>query len=1012
MTRWSHLFVGRETELDALKAAWRRAEAGVPQVVPIIAESGFGKTRLAQEFFNWLSTVKDGVGGDGYWPDRLVRLRDNLQENPTLSECAQDGRAMPFLWWGLRLVDPGERNQIVTTALRPGEEFLKAHLAAYVKAIKLSDLRRRQALAGGKDAADLAIDLVGLVPGISTVFSILSIGKTAVEGGAEALKVQGEINRLREQDATPAGMAAGHKADLVDLIVSDLRRVAKAPPAGMEPIPVVLLFDDFQWARMDDALCALVGQVLTTAGREGWPLLVLVTSWEQEWRRNDAVGVARLIEAPGVEVRPLNLNRASDLDSLVRAAFPGLTDQQVTLLVERADGNPRFLDALLHKLDTTAALFVGRDKVNALTSEGESQVSRESFETVVRERLQNAPPSVQGALGAASLQGIRFSASVVEATASALGLPDPRDGLSQAETPYAFVAREGQDTNEFRARAYQDAARANLANLVDMEAAEQALRTALANVAAPAGNDPDSDEILEARLALFESPSPDEQSAAFAALANLIRRAKGRLDYRTTQRLSEMWATRWLREGGHQAEAATNDMFAIFQALCDVGRLDLAQGVAESLVWNKRRQYLKEQTPDRMMYLSEALMDLGALIRQTRGARYALDTLNEAAGLAEAAVKESPTLQRRAALTNAHERLGDVLWEIEGHAKALHHYRKCLDDRRALTAEGYKFGDVLAVNLALARVSNAVEQIYGAAEALGLAYERVKLDEALFAENPLPGVRRALAQSFGALSRALGATGRPDEAQSYRQRSLDMQVELMAQLGTPGSRADHASALDAMGLMVEKNQGPEMAAPYYRKALAVARELEAENWPGAELDALTYVRHLAVATGKSAGWRSALPYFQQRLERAEKMAAGQETLKSLRNLALAHAELAGAYRSLWSLGGYLKHAWAGMRIAHKLGTALGAKGWSISEVVKATRGGWVPDSEVKGEEPEQLDEPEGTPRSGPADLQERQVEAPAPSPIDADSSPEGPVARNAPCPCGSGRRYKHCHGAL
>ena len=28
--------------------------------------------------------------------------------------------------------------------------------------------------------------------------------------------------------------------------------------------------------------------------------------------------------------------------------------------------------------------------------------------------------------------------------------------------------------------------------------------------------------------------------------------------------------------------------------------------------------------------------------------------------------------------------------------------------------------------------------------------------------------------------------------------------------------------------------------------------------------------------------------------------------------------------------------------------------------------------------------------------------------------PEGaiPESRNAPCPCGSGRKFKHCHGAL
>ena len=29
-----------------------------------------------------------------------------------------------------------------------------------------------------------------------------------------------------------------------------------------------------------------------------------------------------------------------------------------------------------------------------------------------------------------------------------------------------------------------------------------------------------------------------------------------------------------------------------------------------------------------------------------------------------------------------------------------------------------------------------------------------------------------------------------------------------------------------------------------------------------------------------------------------------------------------------------------------------------------------------------------------------------------DPSTWGKVPRNAPCPCGSGRKYKHCHGKL
>ncbi|HLK71944.1 MAG TPA: SEC-C metal-binding domain-containing protein, partial [Steroidobacteraceae bacterium] len=33
-------------------------------------------------------------------------------------------------------------------------------------------------------------------------------------------------------------------------------------------------------------------------------------------------------------------------------------------------------------------------------------------------------------------------------------------------------------------------------------------------------------------------------------------------------------------------------------------------------------------------------------------------------------------------------------------------------------------------------------------------------------------------------------------------------------------------------------------------------------------------------------------------------------------------------------------------------------------------------------------------------------------PREGDPASWGRVSRNAPCPCGSGKKYKHCHGAL
>lgn len=102
MTDWSHLLIGREAELKALKDAYAEASCGRTRVVAIIAESGFGKTRLVQEFYNWPSTYHDGAGPEGYWPDRLLKREDNLTVNPDIGEAGINDTPMPFLWWGLR----------------------------------------------------------------------------------------------------------------------------------------------------------------------------------------------------------------------------------------------------------------------------------------------------------------------------------------------------------------------------------------------------------------------------------------------------------------------------------------------------------------------------------------------------------------------------------------------------------------------------------------------------------------------------------------------------------------------------------------------------------------------------------------------------------------------------------------------------------------------------------------------------------------------------------------------
>ena len=73
----------------------------------------------------------------------------------------------------------------------------------------------------------------------------------------------------------------------------------------------------------------------------------------------------------------------------------------------------------------------------------------------------------------------------------------------------------------------------------------------------------------------------------------------------------------------------------------------------------------------------------------------------------------------------------------------------------------------------------------------------------------------------------------------------------------------------------------------------------------------------------------------------------------------------------------------------------------------------MPRSEEEDDWRQVHDEPEPAFAGNGAAAQSARPARRASGPPDpADPSSWGKVARNAPCPCGSGKKYKHCHGRL
>ena len=354
------MFIGRDKELNTLKNLWKLSKAGNPQIAVILAESGFGKTRLAQEFYNWLSTIEDQLEPDGYWPDFLANQKQNLGVNPDPAICGLNNTDPNFLWWGIRISDPGRRNMNAGGALWTALQSLKPHLATLEALISGEEKRSERKIAAMKESS---ISLLSAVPIIGTFVGLAATGATL----ANLTKEEIEAKRLEKTRETSPDIALdAAEIELSEQIFLILRAVMSVPPKGLEPRPFLLLIDDAQWSDRDGSITEFCQKILSSAKEEKWPLMIMLTSWQREWSNASSGGdkdhISKIIKSHFADfTTEIKLGRVNGMDRLVKQAFPGLTHQQVELFVQRADGNPLFMNELLSDFERKSRHFKDRD---------------------------------------------------------------------------------------------------------------------------------------------------------------------------------------------------------------------------------------------------------------------------------------------------------------------------------------------------------------------------------------------------------------------------------------------------------------------------------------------------------------------------------------------------------------------------------------------------------------------------------------------------------------------------
>jgi hypothetical protein len=464
--------------MQQLLDTWDSVVSGEgPRVMAVVAESGFGKTRLVQEFYGKIASTARSTADEGYWPTELGVADASMQVNPPITGVDAQ-QVMPFMWWGMRIHASENRNASLGSTVGTYVRELQPHTAAIIRAGKAKEASKR--IIGG-----VVKGMVRFIPIAGQIAEAIDMAKEA----HEVWQGFGERNTLQRQGTRSLSMEADTKrTELSDEIINLLRLLLRDTPERA-PIPTIWLIDDAQYSPSDPGVMELLEKVLTTAEFEKWPLLILITHWAKEWMeqtntpsvratlhntKNVNLGVIELGSTPWETLRPALMEQ-----------LPGLTTEQATALLRFIGGRPLLLEEIVRYLHANRKFFIDRNPTGPLKeNELQAILAKEwSLEKLVEERLQTAPPAVRQFVTLSTLQGQRLLAQLTQelVTELANAQNDPettRTADQQAERPHAFVQRTSPNILEFAQQVVYRVAQRDLTNEHD----EDQARTALVNI--------------------------------------------------------------------------------------------------------------------------------------------------------------------------------------------------------------------------------------------------------------------------------------------------------------------------------------------------------------------------------------------------------------------------------------------------------------------------------------------------------------------------------------------------
>jgi tetratricopeptide (TPR) repeat protein len=906
------LFCGRSDELGQITSRWKLASVvdnPAPQLVILKAERGVGKTRLALEFYKWLSEQVDTAGSDGYWPDGVKVLDRSWEVNPDPRDCNYQ-KAIPYLWWGLRLTDPGAENAVTGDAVASYDRFIAPHLVSLSVRAKM--------LSTGKAIFDVWKDVAkGQIADWTGYGTVMSVG----EGLFNTVRIL--LDRLPAQNSEQVGDQLDKRTvNRVDAILEDLETVLNPGALTYAKTPAVIFLDDAQFSKGDPGFTVFVERLLQMAMTQSWPVMVLVTHWKRDLSQGfttDRRSFAGILDhglnghyyekgpAAGVPGGFLNtdntleidLQPVNDLSLALEDAFPGLLPDQSRALLTHAGGNPRHLEQIIAFLRENANFFESFDLAKPLTEEGIEEALSETYDIfkVVRRRLNDAPEEVQEAICLASTQGMSFVTGIVEdILREATGKTAPH-AIDRAADPFSMVSKkQASQAAEFTERLFYSVAskhRKSLRSLADDTKLSLALREALIRRFDDNEFHKTADvdtKILTYSLAVnaFKNAQGDDAHRPVAALALLASIEKARYSHHAAVAAANEVAAK-IRNSPPLIEKIPNDSLNdCADLLIEAGRADEADVILDPLVSFLRHRLDSESSVEKRRDLSRSLHRLGKSASTAGNLAVASQVLRERLSLAREIEEDLKSPEARKELSEALVHLGHIVKDMGEHSAAQAIFEEALSIAREL-AESLKTPESQTdLSRSLHYLADLARVQGKHSEAADLFAEMLALSRELASCSQTPETQRYLAIALYHVAEMAALRGDHARATTLFNETLSLNRDLAARLQTPGSQMDFGVSLASVARMAKIRGDYETATTLFNEYLNLCRDLAGRlKTPESQHHLSAAVHFIAEMARLRGDYETARTLFAENLELCRDLAARLQTPDSLQNLSVA-----------------------------------------------------------------------------------------------------------------------------